>query len=344
MSKYFYNTNSFLEPVVKQYGSHQVMTNVCKSTRNTLINIDTRYKDETTYSSATSTNVNSGGLTYPMACVQAPTAPANNVTTPYLVGTNTSTNCNITLSAKINAVTNMSVENAEIPISFYNISTSIGNTTFKIINLHFNPNVETIIQLDDGEYTADSLILAINAKLVGTGFTISMVNGRTTISRTSYTNPISIHFDVLPNGSIDKFNFKRKLGWLLGFRKTNYFLPPTSDGLQIISDSLANLNTIRYAYLIIDEFTKNSENTFISNTNFVKKNIIAKITFNKQLYPFGSIQPVSIENGYLLSDSRDYGGKIDLQKMNVQLVDELGIPIDLNGNDFSFCIKIEHEE
>lgn len=344
MSKYFGNSNSFLEPKVKQYGTHQVMTGVCKSTRNTFINIDIRYKDETTYSSATSSEAKTSFSVYPMTCTPAPPAPPNNTTIPYFVGTNTSTNCNVTLSAKINGVKNITVCNAEIPISFYNVSYAIGNTCFKIIDLSISPNVETLIQLDEGEYTVDSLVSAINTKLTGTGFTISILNGKTTISRVSIGSAISIHFDVLSDGVIDKFNFKHKLGWLLGFRKTNYFLPPTADGLQIVSESLADLNGIRYAYLILDEFTKNSENTFISNTNFVKKNIIAKISFNKQLYPFGSVQVASIENGYLLSDSREYGGKIDLQKMNVQLVDETGIPINLNGNDFSFCINVEHEE
>lgn len=345
MSKYFHNNSSFLEPKVKQYGSHQVMTGVCKSTRNTIINIDTRYKDETTYSSATSADVKPFS-NFSLTCTPAPSAPQPNETIPYYVGTNISSNCNITLPQKINGILNMTVCNAEIPISFYNISLALGNTCFKISDLSVTPNVDKIISIPEGEYTSTTLVSAINSALssASTGFTISITNGKTTISRSTNTIPISIRFDIKSDGTIDRFNFKHKLGWLLGFRKTNYFLPATTNGLYITSECVVDLNTIRYAYLVIDEFTKNSENTFITNSNFIGRNILAKISFNKQLYPFGSVQHSSREDGYLLSDMRDYGGKIDLQKLNVRLVDELGVPIDLNGNDFSFSLMVEHEE
>lgn len=345
MSKYFYNKNSFLEPNVKQYGSHQVMTNVSKSTRNTIINIDTRYKDETTYSSATASSVKPFS-NFSLTCTPAPSAPPSNENIPYYVGTNSSSNCNITLPHKINGVTNMTVYNAEIPMSFYNVSYALGNTCFKITDLSVTPNVEKIIVIAEGQYDQSGIVASINTALLSasTGFTISISNGKTTISRGSSLIPISIRFDIQRDGTIDKFNFKHKLGWLLGFRKTNYFLPGSSGVASIMSESLVDLNGIRYAYLVVDEFTKNSENTFISNSNFIGKNILAKISFNKQLYSFGSVQHVSEKDGYLLSDIRHYGGKIDLQKLNIQLVDELGVPIDLNGNDFMFSIMVEHEE
>jgi D-alanyl-D-alanine carboxypeptidase len=48
-------------------------------------------------------------------------------------------------------------------------------------------------------------------------------------------------------------------------------------------------------------------------------------------------------NGTLLTDTRSYTGKTDLQKLNVQIVNEWGIPVNLNGLDFSFTIAVEHE-
>ena len=44
-----------------------------------------------------------------------------------------------------------------------------------------------------------------------------------------------------------------------------------------------------------------------------------------------------------MSDRREYQGKIDIQKLNIQLVTEWGVPINLNGLDFSFILDIEHE-
>ena len=53
--------------------------------------------------------------------------------------------------------------------------------------------------------------------------------------------------------------------------------------------------------------------------------------------------PANLSNGLLVTDIRSYTGKVDIQKLNVQLVNEFGNVIDLNGDDFSFCLKIEHE-
>ncbi len=55
-------------------------------------------------------------------------------------------------------------------------------------------------------------------------------------------------------------------------------------------------------------------------------------------YPYGSILPAN-KYGLLFSDIRCYTGKVDLQKLHVSLLNETGIPMMLNGNDFSFCIE-----
>jgi hypothetical protein len=45
----------------------------------------------------------------------------------------------------------------------------------------------------------------------------------------------------------------------------------------------------------------------------------------------------------LLSDRRKYSGKVNLQKLRVQLVNEYGVAVNMNGMDFSFCLEIEYE-
>jgi hypothetical protein len=157
-----------------------------------------------------------------------------------------------------------------------------------------------------------------------------------------------VKFDVNSDGTVDKYNFKNKLGWMLGFRKTEYNminLPTVPVVRSHVSEQFVDLTGLKYIYLVIDDFGKGGQNSFICNYNqsLISKNIIAKITFNKQYYPFGSVLPVSHANGYMLSDKRIYSGKIDLQKMNIQLIDEIGNVIDLNGHDFSFCMIVEHE-
>ena len=40
---------------------------------------------------------------------------------------------------------------------------------------------------------------------------------------------------------------------------------------------------------------------------------------------------------------RTYNGKIDLQKLNVKIIDDSGKIVNLQGQDVSFCLKIEYE-
>ena len=131
---YFDNRDAFLQPQVTQHGSHMVMTNVHKDKRVMHWNIDTRFRDD--YDSYALTT--SGGL------VQSYT---------------------FTLPQPINDVRSISVNNAEIPISFYNISAAMGNNVMKVGT--------TLVTVADGFYTSTTLRTALNAVLSGLTFDIS---------------------------------------------------------------------------------------------------------------------------------------------------------------------------
>ena len=45
----------------------------------------------------------------------------------------------------------------------------------------------------------------------------------------------------------------------------------------------------------------------------------------------------------LTKKQKAFVGKVDLQRLNVQILDEYGNPVSLNGLDFSFCMEVEHE-
>ena len=111
------------------------------------------------------------------------------------------------------------------------------------------------------------------------------------------------------------------------------------------SDSFVNLNIPRYVYLVVDEFSKGNQSSFISPlpSSLVNKNILARISLDYQKYDFGDILIGNPFNGVLVTDTRSYTGKTDLQKLNVQIVNAWGIPVNLNGLDYSFTIAIECE-
>ena len=245
-------------------------------------------------------------------------------------------NLQVVLPERLSDVHSISVTNMEIPMSFYNISANLGNNYFKIIN----GGIGSIITLDDNNYDASSLQAEFNAKigLSGLSYTVT-ANGRTSISSTE--TDVSIVFDIDKYGNSDKFNFKHKLGWLLGFRKQSYDITGTATSAECTLD----LTGPRYLYLAIDEFNKGNQNSFVSplSSSLINKNIIARISLDKSHYGYGSILPANAYNGLLATDKRCYTGKVDLQKLQIQLLNETGIPMNLNGYDFSFCLEAHCE-
>ena len=304
MSQYFDNKDLFLEPKTTQYGSHMVMTNVSKSTKNKYVNIDTRFRDEYNYTQTA--------------------------------------NYTITLPERITDVKTMSIMNVEIPNTIYNISSTKGNNYFKITNT--STNASHLITVNNNQYNDLSGIhLEINTQLHAIDVSFSIYNDSKNHSYFySKQKNYTVDFAVDSNGAFDKTGIRRKLGWILGFRKASYTIAPS---VTYTSENLLDLYGCRYLYLAIDEFSKGNQNSFVSPLplSLINKNIIARITIDTTTHAFGKLFIANQQIGYLLSDTRSYTGKIDLQRLNIQLLDEYGNPVDLNGLDFSFCMKVEHE-
>lgn len=240
----------------------------------------------------------------------------------------------------------MSVVNAEIPILFYNISASQGNNYFVI-----RSTASKVITIPDGQYTPSTLVTTINDILTNGSNSINGVTLSCTLDTTtnfvtftaSQSSPVVyIDFAVNSTGQQDKYNTKSKLGWLLGFRGITYTVK-TTPGIK--GESAINVTGQKYLYLSVDDFSKGSENSFVSfsSSSQLPNKTLAKISMDRSLYPYGTVQVASITSGALVSDRRGYNGKVDIQKLVVKLLDENGATLNLNGADFSFCLKVEYE-
>jgi hypothetical protein len=317
--------NPFWQPVVDQYGKHMVMTNVYKPTKTKYWNIDTRFQDHS----------NGSQWLY------------------------------FTLPEKINDVKSIRVSQFELPISFFNISSSINNNLI-MIN-------DTLITIPDGTYSATSLKNVIQNALDANSFSnliydISNNGNAFSSFHNSTGSPISISFSIPDNVCNQGINpnaptlstnacnpvgpcnivqnknsyLKSKLGWILGFRESSYTIADTS---VLFSTAVIDFHNHKYLYLTLDEFSNSNANSFVSAlpSSVINKSILARITLDPVQYPIGSLMPANQYNGRLLSDTRTYNGTVDLQKMKLQLIHDDGLPVNLNGLDFSFSLEIQYE-
>lgn len=295
----------FQFPESRQYGSHMVMTNVKPDTKYKYVNIDTRFSDD----------FNTVG----------------------------SANYTVNLPYRLKNVKSISVINVELPVSFYNISADIGNNIFYITSSDGNT---VKILLPDNQYSLSLLQTAIN-DILNTEFSGDLVYSIDSFGNSVFTGgglmSYTFNFNVDSSGDT-KLTPKFKLGWILGFRGLSYSLGGSS--LVLTSDFSVNLVGPRYVYLVVNEFHNGDQNSFISviSDSTIRKNILARVTTAYNIYPFGTILPANFGNGLLTSDTRFYGGgKIDIQKLNIQIVDENGSIMNLNGEDISVCLLIELE-
>lgn len=252
----------------------------------------------------------------------------------------TSSNFNITTPIKINNILQMQLISIQLPNIYYTISSAYNNNYFSItingININFS--------IPFGNYNPVTIMDAINANLMALGSPFSFV---------SFTaDPNTLKTIIEPNGSgtITSLELtfyepnddntcnpiipQLTLGWLLGFRQSHY-----KDELNYISEGAIDLTGSKYFYLVVDDFNNNVNDNFVGafKSSILQKNIIARITPNKEIEPI----KVLFQNDFgLVSPPREYFGPINIQMLNIQLLDEYGRFVDLNNMDYNFCLSL----
>lgn len=241
------------------------------------------------------------------------------------------------LPQRITDVKSIAVRSIEIPLSFYPFSQNRGNTFFQV-------DASSVV-IPDGNYSVNSLVSAIHSGLtaiVSSGLDISLnVDNRISIKNTTGKTH-TVNFNVDASGNFNRYPFKSSLGWCLGFRQPSYTI---LNGKSITTEGIIDIHNIRYLFLVVDEFRQSNPNSFVSplSNSLLSKNVLARISLSPSIFSFGSVITANTFNGLLLTDQRVYSGNVDIQKLNIQIVDEWGNVVDLNQLDFSFCLEMEYE-
>lgn len=268
--------------------------------------------------------------------------------------TSPSTNFTIQLPAQFNDVVQMQLMAIELPTSYYAVSNQYGNNYFTIkVTLSDNTSNTALIVISNGNYTEQTIIDEINSKLndeggifsaisftvdltgasTGTGKTTVSPNGSAPVSPNPVITSIELNFQSDKNG-VDGKNMplQLKLGWMLGFRNGLYV-----DEITYVSESIVDTTKPKYIYLAINDYNNNVNNSFYSafHESILNKNILARISLTQGVFTI-----LQQNNLNIVTTPREYFGPVNIHTMNVQLLDEYGRNIDLNGMDYSFCLTL----
>jgi hypothetical protein len=264
--------------------------------------------------------------------------------------TSNASNFHVNLPLRLTQVVSMQLSALELPNTFYVISKVFGNNFFVLEIPDYNPQ---IIIIPDGNYDYVSLQYYINTTLESLGCecpysTIQFIadintpngtgyqagSGKMIVGSKSGTLPFSINFLTDIDGNDDRQTpLPLKLGWLMGFRNGYY-----ENSFNYISEGVINLLGPRYIYLVVDDFNNSVNDGFYGafTSSILNKNILARISLE------GSVFSFLFQNNFnLITTPRQYFGPVDIQKLQIQILDEYGRVFDLNNMDYSFCLTFQ---
>ncbi len=232
----------------------------------------------------------------------------------------TSTNYTVNLNQPLLNVVDITVDNVEIPYSWYVFSQDYGTNSFQVeIN-----NIKQIIKIPEGNYsTSSSLISKINSalsetlwpagpnntttldQLINFNPNLTSINNKVTIDVVQETTLIwyieddlygscSSSFRETPNSLLEppkpgnKINYN--LGWLLGFRTQSTTIKPGSYTPQ----STIDIYGPKYLLLTLDDYNNNKPNkdliSLIDNTtnNFTLPGYYKPQSMNPSIFDYGT--------------------------------------------------------
>jgi hypothetical protein len=259
---------------------------------------------------------------------------------------NISANYHYDLPLIIKNVVSMQLVSMDFPCTFYNVNNYFNNNYFTLII-----NSETfVVKIPDGNYASGDFVNYINNVLADAPnnfkyilFSIDISNslsgtGKMVIGiNSTYTGPIfqfSIDFVKDSNGLESKnIPLPLKIGWMMGFRNGVYVNNST-----YISEGIIDMLPHRYLYLVVNDYNNNVNDGFYATftDSILNKNILARVAI-----PANGFNMVSQNDLGIITYPRQYFGPVNIQKLQIQLLDEYGRILDLNNMDYSICLTME---
>ena len=258
----------------------------------------------------------------------------------------------------------------EFTIKIYNAPTALDDCT-----ICYDTVMTHVIKIPDGNYRSDVLRDTINNMFTNIRgglefiyFDINEVNTHCLFrsktagddSKDLFLNgdiqmdpPFSFEVDFRVEKDITRPLYKNA-GWMLGFRKDKYTISYLTNPVINSTEGMFNLkeynwhlesessygsNIQNYVFLELDDHNKNfNTNKFLTNSyeSQLGNNVIGRISVVSGMNTIIT----NTQNDFIFK-KRDYFGPVKIERIHIKLLNKLGEPIELNGNDFSFMIEFE---
>lgn len=269
----------------------------------------------------------------------------------------------IQMPIKFNKVVSMQLASLDFPVAFYGISATYGNNYFTM-GIQYNSYVTAAlvdasmtIVIPDGNYNAVDFISELNALLqmgpvttdmsgssvfAGVKMTLSLSQngsgtGKVTINtygiHAANIQSISLDFGSDINGQKSTYELSSKIGWNMGFIKPYY-----SGKTIYVSDTVMEPVSIRYIYLVVDDFQNSSSDQFVNvfQNSILNTHILARISIKSAYFN------LIMENDFkIVTEPRTYFGPVDIQRLHIKVLDDHGRILNMNNSNFAMCLTLK---
>lgn len=257
--------------------------------------------------------------------------------------TTTSSSFLINLPTLLKNVIEIGIESFEQPIeiSYYIISSSLGNNCFSIQSFDTDLAGLTIV-IPNGNYSTTTLIAFINNILSLQTTSLNKIVVSTAGSFLNGTDQILfaikdpnnlfnflLDFQVNSLGESDNVALQLKLGWIMGFRNAAY-----TGNSAYCSEAVCDLSPPKYIFLSVDDFNVGGFNStqVIYNQSISTQNIIGRISnTNSSIY---NAKTISLPRTYINDGAT-------IQKLQITLLDPYGRTLTTNNMDYSFVLSLK---
>lgn len=279
-----------------------------------------------------------------------------------------STDFTWTLSQPETNVVSMKVSSIDLPISWYTINDTNNRNTISIstFNLNNTKDKKIILSIPPGNYNNENFIETLNNLFYTNGNTTEFLiaeknpTSDTLVIRIKnneefYSKNCKEEFYCIINFFVnsDKYNlnqknneFKKTIGWNIGFRKYEYKLN-YNNNIQLLgvkyngaieSESCLNIKHDNYIFLNLDDFNSNCISQPITSStwdSYIGNNILARISINSEYNK--TFYDNNIGNVFR---DRIYLGPVSLERFKIQILNKFGEIINLNNKNFSFTLEL----